>query len=39
MEVKGESEWAMKVTDKWVQKERGCYYVGEQKSGHSGWWG
>ena len=29
-EVRGESEWVMKVTDKLGQRERGCYSVGEQ---------
>ena len=29
----------MKVTDKWGQRERGCYSVGEEKNRHSGWWG
>ena len=38
-EMRGESEWVMKVTDKWGQRERGCYLVREQKSRHSGWWG
>ena len=27
-----ESEWVMKGTDKFRQRERGCYSVGEQKS-------
>ena len=39
MEVRGVSEWVMKVTDKWGQRERGYYSVGEQKCRHSGWWG
>ena len=34
-----ESEWVMEGTDKWGQRERGCYSVGEQNSRHSGWWG
>ena len=29
-EVRGESEWVMKVTDKWGQTERGCYSAEEQ---------
>ena len=37
-EVKGQSEWVMKVTDKWGQGDRGYYSVGEKKSRHSGWW-
>ena len=32
----GESEWVLKVTDKWGQRERGCYSAREQKSRHSG---
>ena len=35
-EVKGQSEWVMKVTDKWGQRERECYLLGEKKSRHSG---
>ena len=35
-EVRGESEWVMKMTDKWVGRERGCYSAGEQKSRQSG---
>ena len=38
-EVRGESEWMMKVIDSLRQRERGCYLVREQKSRHSGWWG
>ena len=38
-EVRGESEWVMKGTDKWGQRERGCCSVGQQKNRHSGWWG
>ena len=38
-EVKDLSEWVVKVTDKWGQRERGCYLVGEKKGRHSGWWG
>ena len=38
-EVRGESEWMMKVIDSLRQRERGCYSVGEQKSRHGGWWG
>ena len=38
-EVRGESEWMMKVADKRGQIERGCYSVEEQKSRHSDWWG
>ena len=37
-EVRGESEWVMKATDKWGQRKRGCYSVGEQKSRQRGWW-
>ena len=37
-EVKGQSEWVMKVTEKGRQRERGCYSVAEKKSRHSGWW-
>ena len=36
-EVKGQPEWVVKVTDKWGQRERGCYSAGEKKSTHSGW--
>ena len=38
-EVKGQSEWVMKVVDNRGQRERGCYSLGERKSRHSGWWG
>ena len=38
-EVKDQLEWVMKVTDKWVQRERGCYSLGKKKSRHSGWSG
>ena len=36
-EVKGPSEWVIKVMDKWRQRETGCYSVGEKKGRHSGW--
>ena len=39
VEERVEPEWVMEVTDKWGQRERGCYSVREQKSRHSGWWG
>ena len=37
-EVRGESEWVMKVTEKWGQREKGSYSVGQQKSRHNGRW-
>ena len=36
-EVKGQSEWMTRVTDKWEQRERGRYSLREKKNRHSGW--